>query len=1175
MYGGGTFKKLYNADKVGDNGAIKGRKSTNPEHEVVQSLQKKLSAVYKETVTTTSSTINVTSSSATVCHLGCPPAKQSGVDLNLKTGHLHSTCTSLKTPVRRNLSSPTLPLSSIGSVTHKKDGMSGTNAGRLINEEKHTDSTLQLCGAHIPSDRKKLRTDEKIICPVEMEINPNTMTHPPPSVTGCVPQQDTNLSYVNIQTNQKHSQLQGALFPPCIINANVPSVCTSLVTSTPPAAKTSFLPKYQLKLPNAAEPDSNDTLPAVDKPPGNDRCTLPSVLSSSHVEQTSSSVTTSENKCSEPVTSPSMQTCDKNKKTNGYSPLQGQIHLPERLRLDQNTTSNLAVVHRPFAGSTITTTCLQSYQAGLCSTSVQSLPVAPVVKNVAATPIITTEHNQSSAAPSPASGQLNSANRANAASNTPIVPCHIVPFNSVQPAGQNVFHVHTADLQICLQIISDEQLALIEPQIEQQAVSSVSPRHDMEAVASETIQTRAQKSVLMDDTDEQRDYEQPGHQKDSDQSESLPNLNTENIKPPLSVQVLEAQPDLHMTKHSDPTQATVSAESKPPEALGLPLHPHKQGHVNMVTETQSCIGDVMLTAASLKGVTTERSSEEHALPLNSCAEEQTHSGQNKLNMTSHFPNAINQTSMKNELLGKESRHKLKHLGGTPKAKGIDFACEIETCLPWASGNMCADELSGTVSIISTDKWKTPRQSNPQVSTCWRNPAESTLSETLVSSEHANMGYHRVGPSHHVAPSQEMTLSESQGGISSAHSEKQLGLFTSPSSNIQMEKPGDIQAVLTSIQSPTAAQKEPQTRGHGGTHGQPDWRPKQSQEAEETNHQCMEEQQGSEVAVGENESREMSGINADEVPGQWETGKVESNCRYTVLPDMVIPEGEDRRVKADSSWLSEQHLKHLSRTPSGMSDYPPQSPQQAPNTLNNLNSSASSSQTSLFNPPQPPSEMINFYFSQLQHWDSRFSHNEETPNSSQCTAPELLIETQTSLPQTETFSHQDQNPTLSAHQRNTTAGNNSAAECCCNKSTLGSHKSPSQDVKIPSSTHLSQVFHPVHVSKVTAGLTGDTQATKSNVLDNNTVQPSLTFMYTEPDNKADTKDRAPHDYTSQSSNSGRADITSKYQSLFLAGQLHSCQPLDCLTSGVRPVQSCQDYTEDTSSSDDEGKLIIEL
>lgn len=860
MYGGGTFKKLYNAEKVGDNSVVKGRKSSNPEHE---GLQKRLSAVYKDTVTTTSSTINFTSSSATVCHPGCPPAKLSGVDFNLKTGQLHSSCSSLKPPLQRNLSLSTLPLPSLGSlVTHKTDSMSRADAGRLINEEKHTDSTSQLCGAHIPSDRKKQRTDDKIICPVEMETDPNTLTHPPPSVSDCVPQQDTNLSYVNFQTNQNHSQLKGGLFPPCIINANAPSVSTS-ATSIPSAAKTSFLPKYQLKLPNAAEPDSNPTPPVVDKPTGIDGHTFTSALSSCYTEQTSSSVTTFEKKCSDPVTSPLMQTCDI-KKTNG------KLLLPETLRLNQNATSNLAVVHRPFAGTTITTTCLQSYQAGLCSTSIQSLPskpcvgsapmqlprpVAPVVENMPATPVITTENNQPPAAAirafsqgqpsplshthdSPASGQLNPANRANAASNTPIVPCHIVPFDSVQPAGQNVFHVQTADLQICLQIISDEQLALIEPQIERQGVSSFSQRRDMEAVAPEIIQTKAQNSVLMEDTDEQSEHEQPRHKKELDQSESSPTHNMESIKPSLSDQFEKAQPDLHTTEHNNSTHATVSVESKPSEALGLLLHPHKQGHVNTVTETQSCMGDVMLTAASLKIVKSGRSQtseEEHALSLTRCAEDQilpdrqvsqgglvsqTLSGQHKLNMTILSPSTVNQNSMRSESLGKENQHKLKNLGGsynvgTIKAKGEDFAYESnslvsgETCPPLqvglgqASGPICVDELPGTVSTFSMDKCKIPRQSNPQASICCRNPVESALPETLDSSKHANIGCDGVGPSDNAAPSQEMTLSESQGVISSAHSEKQLDLFTSMSSNIQVEKAKDIPSVLTSIQSPTA------------------------------------------------------------------------------------------------------------------------------------------------------------------------------------------------------------------------------------------------------------------------------------------------------------------------------------------------------------------------------------
>ncbi|KAM6947837.1 zinc finger protein 831 [Lycodopsis pacificus] len=104
MYGGGTFKKLYNAEKGGDDGVSKGRKCpANPEHEVIQGLPKRSSAVQKETATT----MNFTSSSATACQPGCPPAKLSlvsAVDLNVKAGQLHTSCSSLKTPLQRNLS---------------------------------------------------------------------------------------------------------------------------------------------------------------------------------------------------------------------------------------------------------------------------------------------------------------------------------------------------------------------------------------------------------------------------------------------------------------------------------------------------------------------------------------------------------------------------------------------------------------------------------------------------------------------------------------------------------------------------------------------------------------------------------------------------------------------------------------------------------------------------------------------------------------------------------------------------------------------------------------------------------------------------------------------------------------------------------------------------------------
>ncbi len=293
-----------------------------------------------------------------------------------------------------------------------------------------------------------------------------------------------------------------------------------------------------------------------------------------------------------------------------------------------------------------------------------------------------------------------------------------------------------------------------------------------------------------------------------------------------------------------------------------------------------------------------------------------------------------------------------------------------------------------------------------------------------------------------------------------------------------------------------------------------------------------------------------------------------------LISFFYEQGEDRMVRMDSfktSELSQQRLQHLSQTLTGMSEYPPQSSKQTPSTSNNLNLAASSSQTSLFNYPQPTNN-VNF----SQHWESSIIHNQQTQilcesNSSQhIKAHAQLAETQNLSQiefrpqQTQTFLHHDQKQT------------NITAVSCCTKLTLGSHKSPSfsPDVKTPPSTHLSQVSYFIQVSRANAGLTEDTQVSNNNVLDNNTVLPSKPFTYPELDGYQGSKDKA-NDFTSQSSNSGKPDITNKYQSFFLAGQHHDDQPAECLSSGVRPVQSCQDYTEDTSSSDDEGKLIIEL
>lgn len=246
--------------------------------------------------------------------------------------------------------------------------------------------------------------------------------------------------------------------------------------------------------------------------------------------------------------------------------------------------------------------------------------------------------------------------------------------------------------------------------------------------------------------------------------------------------------------------------------------------------------------------------------------------------------------------------------------------------------------------------------------------------------------------------------------------------------------------------------------------------------------------------------------------------------------------------------------------SGMSEQPPQSPQQSPNTSKELHLLGRRRQTSLLHSPQHPLDLINLYSSGQPH----IPHNEQTQICEPKSSQPMKAETQQAnsqieprAQQTQTFSNKDSRSCLSYQQGNTCGGHNNAAACCCYKSALGSHKCTelSSDVRTTSSPQPSQASPSFQVSKVSAGLSEEDQ-TNSKVLD-------------------DSNEQAAHGYTSQSQNAGRADVTNKPQSFVLAGLLHSSPTAEGLSSEVRPGQSCQDYTEDTSSSDDEGKLIIEL
>ncbi|XP_041639948.1 zinc finger protein 831 [Cheilinus undulatus] len=1177
MYGGGTFRKLYNAEKGGDE---KGRKClAHPEQE---GLQKRSSTVSKEAVTPTGSVLNFTS--ATVCHPGCPPAKVSlvsALDFN-QTNKLPSSCSSSKTPLHRNLSLSVLPLPPIGSlVSHKIDSINKAESGRLISVEKHTDS--QLSGVQIPSDRKKPKTDDKIICPLEMETDPNTLTHRPPSVTGSVPQQDTNLTYISLQQNQKHTPLKGVLFQPCIINANTPSVSTSSAASTHTPAKTSFLPKYQLKLPNAAEPDSDPASHEVDKPTGTDSHSFTSA-------QATTLITTSENKCSNPAASPLMQSCGiKNFPSFSATPRQQILPANSRQGETSRQHAGVAVAHRQFSETTITTTCLQDHRARLCSTLIQptkhaGAPASMQSPRPAATnqiaPAAFTAASQCQPNPllshpqlSPALNQPSPLNRGFSSSNT---PCHIVPLDQMQSPAQNVFHVQTADLQICLQIISDEQLALIEPQIERQTDSAL-----------EVIQNKALSSVSGESS-----HVESGFGKKSDQTKLLSTPITDKIQPQLPVQSGMTEQKLHLPGSSYSTQA----DSKPSKALDSSQHPHSSVLITTATETQSSTGDAVSTTASLKGLQPDR---EHALSLNRSVEEplssdirvsqgglisQQVSGQHKLSVTSLSHSTENQKSITSGKLEREFQNKLICNAGPVKAhkssrlESREGQHLVQVGLGQASNAAGADELPGSVSALSC---QTPRQMVTQTSIHCSNPTESSSSEAENSCEHASKGGHTED----LASSHRISLSRSEDVISSAYSQNQPDQFTSVSSNIKMgdrDNVRDHTDVLKSVHNIPSAELmeaaslggsgihvEPQTQGHGETSDSTDAGPKQR---EETSHHSLEGQAGGEV----DNSRII----------RAEQGEAESDCRYTCLQESTKQEGYDNKVVPDSfknSVPSEQHLQDLSQTHSGMSDSSSRSPQRAPSMSHNPNSPASCSQARLLHYPQPPLE-TNVYFSQ-KHWDSSGIHNQQTQklcesNQSQhikahvqlTETQNILLKTEPSPLQSQTFSHQDQKPkqkqasiTLSNQQGNMTAANNTAVSCCA---TLGSPKSLSPDVKPSLSSQLSQTSFSIGA---TVGLTADTEASKNPLSDNKSVQP---LTHSEHVDYQDSQEKLPKDYMIQSCSSERSDSTNKYQSFFLGGQLHGYQA-ECLPSGVRPVQSCQDYTEDTSSSDDEGKLIIEL
>ncbi|XP_072307967.1 zinc finger protein 831 isoform X2 [Eucyclogobius newberryi] len=514
MYGGGTFKKLYETEGSSENKAAKGAKSL-PNPEVIQSLQKRLSAGHCETTVSSPSLVR----SATVHNMETNPAKlMPSLSFNAQTSHILASPTTQRMPLRRNLSLSVLPLSFL-SLT--------PNLNLDINKRDEANNSKSLCSVsqsqvNIPSDRKKQRTDEKL-CSQGMETDLKFL--------------QPQLSKINTQPNSA----QVSLFPTSSMCVNALPVINSPVTSASTAFPNSFMPKYQLKLPYSQESNT---------------CSLIKVGSSS----------TETISVSRPISATTLTTISSSDSSLWTQPNSTSSNCSSLLSHSMPcTASHINVIspllHQCPVADTKTTASLRNSHAGQFSTTIQSSPLGAAVpttmkfKSVSFTPIHRTQSSPAALtafapaqqretslkkSPSPLQNQT----AINPDTNSPVIPCQIVPGQQTVP---KVFHVQTPDLQICLQIISDEQLALMEPQIEKQ----IGPTE------------RVKVSTTEGSTDKQTSHRPHASNKEVD------TLNKDSAKPSICDQSEKERPTVHMSQ-------TIG----PPPALST--HPHICGQVNTI-----------------------------------------------------------------------------------------------------------------------------------------------------------------------------------------------------------------------------------------------------------------------------------------------------------------------------------------------------------------------------------------------------------------------------------------------------------------------------------------------------------------------------------------------------------------------------------------------------------------
>ncbi|KAK5911809.1 hypothetical protein CesoFtcFv8_001745 [Champsocephalus esox] len=785
-------------------------------------------------------------------------------------------------------------------------------------------------------------------------------------------------------------------------------------------------------------------------------------------------------------------------------------------RLHPSQTVGVAVVHRQFSSTTTTTASRQSHQAGFLSTSTSVQPStssggsvhawlprpgAPMGANCSSTPYLTTadcqsspaamtalSHNQAKSRPPLSHTQLLPAS-AHGSSEPLVVPPHIVLLDQTRPDDQNVFHVHTADLQICLQIISDEQLALIEPHIERHSVSALSRRGGVEATLPEVIQNKPLTFDL-------------------ELSESLPALGMERIKPAVKAELTEQE---HVP------QAAPSAECTHPEALGSSHRPH-EGYT--VTATRSSTGHVTSAAASLSEVKSGRgqsSEEEPSLSLSCCAEDHRRLGRG---------GPTSQTTP--ERLGQARLSILNNQAGNAGTlKDVEDASAYES-RKLESGRIhpgqapaaaCADQLSRSLSSSSINKSEHPRQVKPQASFSCSYPV-------------------------HTASSQTSELSQDVGRA--LHSEKPLAQIVPVSSSIPVDRPEDVPDVLRRSQSPAAGlieeakgpgestqQGPAESTQQGPTEGtqqgpaegtlQGPAESTQQGPAESTQQGPGESTQqgpGESTQQGPGESTQQGpaentqqgpGESTQQGPARRQSGGTQrdqpkSHCTLTRSPDSTRSEADDIEVKGNAFEHSRHSEPRSPQTHSGVSEDPPQI-------------KSDTRPPSLSTCPQALLETNSLYF----------------PGSTLDQRTQSVCE-----------SDPEQDPSTGRQHAQSAVqpGPQRAAPC--------SQQDQKQSGQHPASTKCPSGLHQVCCSKALLG--------------HEAWLPSEPAPHLRPEEDQDPAVEAANELRAQSSLCGGSALECA----------HGNQPAECVpVDGARPVQSGQEHTEDTSSSEDEGKLIIEL